>query len=205
MTAYLRSLTVTKWVAIVLTFAVVGIALAVLAGRQADVSAEQSAERDRRVALELDLAQQKAKTQALAEQIRALGEKPVVSPGSPPEVITIPGITGPAGVPGADGRDGARGPRGFTGIDGPAGPRGATGAPGVNGIDGASGASGASGEPGPAGPEGPQGPPGPAGEPGKDGADAYPFTFVFTVETSPVTTTTYTVVCAVDGCTVTTS
>jgi hypothetical protein len=199
MTAYLRSLTVTKWVAIVLTFAVIGVTLAVLAGRQADVSAEQSAERGRRVALEVDLTQQKAKTQALAEQIRALGEKPVVSPGSPPEVITIPGITGPQGVPGPDGRDGARGPRGFTGLDGPAGP------PGAPGADGAPGAPGAAGEPGPVGPAGPEGPQGPAGEPGKDGADAWPFTFVFTVETTPATTTTYTVTCTADGCTVTTA
>jgi hypothetical protein len=189
-------LTITKWVAIVVTFAVIGVTLAVLAGKQADVGAQQSAERARRVALELDLAEQKAKTQALAEQIRALGEKPVVSPGSPPEVITIPGITGPRGAPGADGRDGARGPRGFTGLDGPAGPSGAAG------TDGAPGADGVDGEPGAVGQAGPEGPQGPAGEPGKDGASAYPFTFVFTVETSPVTTTTYTVTCAADGCTV---
>jgi hypothetical protein len=43
------------------------------------------------------------------------------------------------------------------------------------------------------------------GQDGKDGADgqsALPFTFTFTVQTNPSQSTTYTVTCTVDGCTV---
>ena len=43
------------------------------------------------------------------------------------------------------------------------------------------------------------------GKDGVDGKDAFPFTFSFTVETNPSQSTTYTVTCAVDGCTVATS
>ena len=60
---------------------------------------------------------------------------------------------------------------------GPAGPPGADGNDGTNGTD---------------------------GQDGKDGQSAFPFTFSFVVENNPAQSTTYTVVCQVDGCTVTT-
>ena len=96
----------------------------------------------------------------LAQQVQALGEKPVAGPpGSRGE----PGqsVVGPSGPPGRDGATGASGKPGKDGADG------------SDGDDGASvtGAPGASGAPGIAGPPGPQGEPGPAGADGSDGAD----------------------------------
>lgn len=154
-----RALSAAKWVVVVVGFALIGVALAVIAGRQADHSADIANADARRVALEAALVEQQQTSQALAAQVRQLGERPVVSPGEAPEVVTIPGLTGPqgatgpAGARGARGLSGKRGPRGFTGLDGPVGATGATGPQGATG------------------PAGPQGPPGAQGEPGKDGAD----------------------------------
>lgn len=98
------------------------------------------------------------------------------------------------------------------------GPRGQQGQPGKS-ITGAPGSTGATGPQGP-GPTVAQmaaavadycaggrctGPAGSNGTDGKDGQSAFPFTFRFTVQTNPVQSTTYTVTCQVDGCTVTES
>ena len=144
-----------------------------------------------------------AQDSALAEANRRLteaGEQPVPTPEP-----------GPAGEPGQIGEQGEPGPpgaHGDIGPPGPPGPRGLMGRPGRDGIDGARGATGATGAPGP---KGDPGAPGSAGADGKDGTDgqdgqdAFPFTFRFTIQTNPAQTTTYTVTCQVDGCTVTES
>lgn len=97
---------------------------------------------------------------ALAQQVRELGAKPVAGPpgsrGEPGRSVTGPegpsGPPGPRGKPGKDGKDGRNGKNGASGAT-------VTGSPGVNG------------QPGPAGPPGPQGVPGPAGPEGPAGAD----------------------------------
>jgi len=151
-----------------------------------------------------------AQDRALAEANRRLeeaGQRPVPAPE--------PGEPGQAGPPGPSGPVGPQGPPGPQGLTGPQGARGkqgirgALGEPGAEGATGATGAQGPAGPQGPAGEQGPQGPAGPAGADGQDGAkgatgeDAFPFTFSFTVQTTPAQSTTYTVTCTVDGCTVT--
>lgn len=87
---------------------------------------------------------------ALADQVRRLGQQPVVTP--PPV---------PPGTPGRDGATGPMGPVGPSGAPGPTGPSGPpgpSGAPGRDGKDGTDGTDGASG---------PSGPPGPTGAPGR--------------------------------------
>lgn len=88
---------------------------------------------------------------SLADQVRALGGDPVVSP-QPGE----PGSPGPPGNSGPPGVTGPSGPPGAT-VTGPAGPQGAPGE------------AGPPGDPGPAGPQGEQGPRGEKGEPGQQG------------------------------------
>lgn len=130
--------------------------------------------------------QNRAAAQALAEQVRSLGEKPITSapeavPG-PQGVQGIQGIPGPMGPPpslaqvvaaladycadgrcrgaaGVDGDDGKPGPRGAPGesITGPAGPPGPKGEPGES----VTGPAGPRGEQGERGATGPQGEPGP--------------------------------------------
>lgn len=133
--------------------------------------------------------------ETLADQIRALGERPLVDPDpySPP----IPGPAGASGPPGPPGRAGDPGDRGPAGPQGERGPVGATGDRGPRGLPGEQGIPGPQGErgeTGPAGPAGPQGERGPQGEPGPagtDGTDAVPFTFTFTVQVNPAQSQTY--------------
>jgi len=76
-------------------------------------------------------AQANAKVDALATQVRALGETPVVTAPVSPQLRYVP-------VPGP------RGPRGFDGVS-ITGPQGGVGAAGTNGTDGANGADGKDG------------------------------------------------------------
>jgi hypothetical protein len=104
--------------------------------------------------------------EALAQQVRGLGKRPVVEPRSPAEII--PGPEGPVG------------PIGPMGLQGPAGP---TGTPGPVGETGPEGPQGPAGEPGPAGTDGA---PGADGTDGADGADGQPpqsWTFTFANQT----------------------
>jgi len=156
----------------------------------------------------------------LADQVEDLGAIPRVDPSDLPQPGTgpqgIPGLAGPAGPQGPTGPVGPVGPRGpignrglqgLIGDEGPTGATGATGATGPQGERGATGPAGPMGEPGPAGEQGPAGPAGADGKDGTDGKDgqsALPFTFSFVVQTNPAQSTTYTVACQVDGCTVTT-
>ncbi len=97
--------------------------------------------------------------------------------------VIIEGEQGPPGPPGIDGVDGS------PGKTGPAGRKGEDGVA-SDGQDGADGV-GIPGETGPAGPAGPPGPPGASiqGPPGTDGKDAFPFTFIFTVNQGPLSQT----------------
>jgi hypothetical protein len=144
-----------------------------------------------------------AQDSALAEANRRLieaGERPVPTPEPGP--VGQSGDPGPVGPQGLAGPVGPRGPRGATGD---VGPRGAMGRPGTDGTDGATGATGPQGPAGPAGADGTNGTDGKDGVDGMDGASPFPFTFQFTVQTNPAESTTYTVTCTADGCTVTES
>lgn len=107
---------------------------------------------------------------ALGNQLRSVGQTPVVTPQSAP--ISIPGSAGVNGLPGVNGVAGVNGPPGAQGVPGVPGASppclataaqcvGATGAPGVNGANGTNGAAGAPGANGTNGND---------GAPGKDGA-----------------------------------
>lgn len=103
-------------------------------------------------------AAQQKNAKRLAAQLRRLGERPVVDPGT----IVIPdGFL--SGLKGADGADGLPGKDGPPGEDGTDGADGADGVDGVNGVNGADGADGQDGQDGKDGETGPPGPPGPAG------------------------------------------
>jgi hypothetical protein len=105
------------------------------------------------------------------------------------------GHAGPAGRPGVAGAAGAPGSPGETGP-----------APTTAEIAAAVTAYCSGGRcTGPTGPAGSTGSTGPAGPAGRDGEDAVPFTFRFTVQDNPAHSTTYTVTCTADDCTVTTS
>lgn len=135
--------------------AIAGAVLVLVAG-VAWLLATAAAQTERNARLEKDVS-------TLANQVRALGGTPAVSPepgpsGSPgqPGATGPPGqsgrsVTGPSGPPGDRGRTGASGTPGAT-VTGPPGPAGQDGA---DGADGADGKDGATGEQGPRGPEGP--------------------------------------------------
>ncbi|MEQ7847707.1 hypothetical protein [Nocardioides kribbensis] len=133
---------------------------------------------------EQNLSTSQAQSQALADQVEALGGEPVVDPEAPPadEPALIPGPPGEDGLPGLPGLDGLNGTDGKDGRNGqdgadsttvgPRGPRGETGLSCVDDLGlaacrGPQGPVGATGAPGAdstvPGPQGPQGPAGPAG------------------------------------------
>lgn len=110
------------------------------------------------------LEREEAALLALAEQIRLLGQQPVVEPSDPPEPGELVAIPGPRGLSCIEeiGYARCRGDRGRVGGDG---------SPGEPGSDGQDGEAGPPGPPGPAGPPGDRGPEGPAGPAGPAGAD----------------------------------
>ena len=102
---------------------------------------------------------------ALAEQLRQLGEDPVIEPTAPPptgQLIPIPGPRGESCIE-EIGYPRCRGTKGNSGAPGAVGPAGAAG---ENGAPGATGPQGETGPAGPQGPAGPAGPQGPKGDPG---------------------------------------
>ena len=121
------------------------------------------------------LDEERAKVDALYEQLQSLGEDPVVEPGtSSPSSPGPSGPTGPQGVPGDDGpapsaADVLAAVNAYCASVG--GCRGTDGAPGPAGADGEDGTPGANGQPGESvvGPQGPIGPPGTAGPQGEQG------------------------------------
>lgn len=128
-----------------------------------------------RADLRAELRQQESTSEALAEQIRSLGEEPVIEPETTQQEVTgdvqdrfvpVPGPRGPAGTPGVDGDVGPRGPAGEPGV----------GLPGTSGKDGSSvtGPAGSDGSPGEDGSAGPAGPPGKDGRDGSNGSDGAP-------------------------------
>lgn len=105
--------------------------------------------------------QRAADMRRLADQVRALGQQPVVEPPAPV----------PAGLPGAPGAEGPRGPSGPPGVPGAPGSTGPAGPPGTEGDAGATGPEGPMGPAGPMGPQGESGPAGPQGEQGATGPE----------------------------------
>lgn len=129
------------------------------------------------------------KVDALAEQVRSLGEAPVAEPAddAPAPVLARGprGAMGPAGPMGRPGKDGADGES----ITGPRGATGAAGASGAPGADGEAGSTGAAGKDGAPGPAGPKGEPGRDGSNGSDGKDGRGITGVSCSTTVPLTFT----------------
>lgn len=160
-----------KWTVIVLFVAVLLVAVwAVLwLAHENDILDE----RDRqslsdREDLRRDLNAEQAAREALEEQIRQLGERPVVEPEDVPDdaqVVIVPGPRGPSCIE-AIGYARCRGDRGPGGREGDAGTPGRPGEPGATGATGQPGAKGDRGDVGPKGDTGPQGERGPAGAPG---------------------------------------
>ena len=134
------------------------------------LAAANATAREDRSTLIAQLDEERAKVDALYEQLRAIGEDPVASPGpSSPAQPGPSGPTGPQGVPGADGRAPTAAEvlvavQAYCASVG--GCRGADGTNGTNGTDGTPGADGTPGSPGPQGPAGQDGAP---GAPGADG------------------------------------
>lgn len=118
-----------------------------------------------RESLRTENSEQDAALEALAEQIRQLGEEPAVEPDDLPDsgdakvFVPIPGPRGAScieeiGLPQCRGDDGRPG---GNGTDGEPGAPGQNGSPGADGKDGAKGEQGDKGEPGAPGPAGPPG------------------------------------------------
>ena len=114
--------------------------------------------------LQHDLRTSNEARDALARQVRSLGEKPVAGPpgsrGDPGQAAV--GARGPTGPPGPPGKPAPT----LTPRPGPTGPPGPSGAPGAPGAD-----STVPGPTGPAGQDGAPGVDGQPGQPGEDGAD----------------------------------
>lgn len=115
-----------------------------------------------------DLQYERARGDALAQQVEGLGGTPVAGPsgtkGEPGD-----SVTGPPGAQGEPGPVGPSGQSGTPGKNGSPGPSGEPGAVGATGPAGPAGPQGVQGEPGPAGPQGEQGPKGDPGERGPAG------------------------------------
>lgn len=139
-------------------------------GFGAYLAAANAGARTERQDLIAQLDEERSKVDALYEQLRSVGEDPVVEPGKESGNTTPgpSGPTGPQGVPGDDGRtptadevlaaitaycasvNGCRGAAGADGTDGesvvgPAGPAGPQGEPGTNGTNGTNGLDGMNG------------------------------------------------------------
>lgn len=142
-------------------------------GFGAYLAAANAGARTERIELIAQLDEERAKVDALYEQLRSIGEDPVVEPGKGDSTPAEPGATGPTGPQGVPGRDGSapsaaevldaiaaycaanNGCRGVPGLDGkngtngesivgPAGQDGKDGANGTNGLDGVNGMNGVS-------------------------------------------------------------
>lgn len=220
----------TRWVVVIAVMALLGVGLALLAWsveHNADrLDDAQQRGDDLAAQAEENAAVAASQADALKEanrRLERLGKRPVQAEET--EDVELVPVPGPQGEPGArgprglscveqlsfgrcrgdegergkQGTQGERGPKGEQGEIGPQGDRGAAGPqgePGTQGPAGERGPAGPQGEPGPAGPQGPQGEQGPPGE------SAYPFIFTFTVDKNAVQSTTYTVTCTAEGCTV---
>ena len=148
------------------------------------LAAVNAGARAERVELITQLDEERAKVDALYEQLRALGEDPVVEPGkSTPGAEGPQGPAGPQGAPGDDGRPPTAGEvlaavnAYCASIGGCVGPAGAPGTAGAKGDPGES-VVGPQGPAGPAGPQGPAGPAGPRGDEGIPGANGVSVTGV---------------------------
>lgn len=141
--------------------------LAAVLGFGLYLAASNAGARAERIELLVQLDEERAKVDALYEQLRSVGEDPVVEPGgSSPSSPGPSGPTGPQGVPGDDGRA----PTAAEVLEAVnaycASVGGCKGVPGTNGTNGTNGQPGES-VVGPQGPAGADGTPGAAGAPGR--------------------------------------
>lgn len=194
-----------RWVVAVVVMMLIGLGLAWVLDMTRDNAVQLDKSEQYRSQLRDRLDAQEKTSKTLAEQVKALGEKPIVKPdGSDtddtPALIPGPrGSRGPVGPPGPRGKPGEAGPPGPSGppgadseVPGPPGPKGTdsevpgpSGPPGADSeVPGPPGPKGADSDvPGPPGPPGPPGKPGPAGTDGKDGKDGRSVTGVECTQT----------------------
>ena len=141
------------------------------------LAATNSQARADRAELIAQLDEERAKVDALYEQLRSVGEDPVVEPGTdarPTPQDGAPGPTGPQGVPGDDGPPPSAADVRVAVNAYCASVGGCKGVPGTNGTNGTNGQPGES----VVGPQGPAGPPGPAGADGLPGMNGISVTGV---------------------------
>ena len=144
------------------------------------LAAANAGQRSERADLIAQLDEERAKVDALYEQLRSVGEDPVVEPGddaAPTPADGAPGPTGPQGVPGDDGAPPSAADVLVAVSAYCASVGGCRGADGTNGQPGTNGEPGAPGE-SIVGPQGPAGPAGPEGAPGTPGANGVSVTGV---------------------------
>lgn len=138
------------------------------------LAAANAGARAERIELLLQLDEERAKVDALYEQLRSVGEDPVVDRSDAESTPGATGPTGPQGVPGSDGRP----PTAAEVLEAVnaycASVNGCRGADGTNGSPGTNGTNGQPGAPG----ESIVGPQGPAGTNGTDGANGVSVTGV---------------------------
>lgn len=137
------------------------------------LAAANAGQRAERAELITQLDEERAKVDALYEQLRSVGEDPVVEPGSdsPSSQPGATGPTGPQGVPGDDGPPPSAADV-LTAVNAYCASIG-----GCKGADGTNGTNGTNGQPGES-VVGPQGPAGPAGTNGLDGMNGISVTGV---------------------------
>ena len=135
--------------------------------------------RAERIELITQLDEERAKVDALYEQLRSVGEDPVVEPGSD-SPSSQPGATGPTGPQGVPGDDGPPPSAADVLVAVNAYCASVGGCRGLDGADGTPGTNGTNGQPGESvvGPQGPAGPPGPAGADGLPGMNGISVTGV---------------------------
>lgn len=144
------------------------------------LAAANAGQRAERAELIAQLDEERAKVDALYEQLRSVGEDPVVEPGTdarPTPQDGAPGPTGPQGVPGDDGPPPSAADV-LVAVNAYCASVG--GCRGLDGADGTPGTNGTNGRPGESvvGPQGPAGPPGPAGADGLPGMNGISVTGV---------------------------
>lgn len=155
------------WRFLVTLIVILALGWMIYSERRRAEEADAASVRDR-AELRAQVDAQKAASKALAEQIRQLGQQPVIEPpesGDAPRIVVIPaprGLRGPSCIEEL-GYPRCRGDKGNAGTQGKPGSPGTDGEPGADGTDGAPGKNGSDGKDGPPGPQGEQGPAGPAG------------------------------------------
>lgn len=133
-----------RWFAVVVFMVALSLGVAMALNAATETTNKLNSSIADSTSLRAELKQQQAATQALADQVKSLGQTPIVTPSTPPPVniryVPIPGPAGPAGPmapPAKDGKNGAPGAPGANStVPGPPGKDSTVPGPaGTNGKD----------------------------------------------------------------------